>query len=58
MRYGVRHFLAKMCCVSVETQEEVTEETVETGVEFCLEGEQEIACQGGRRQRGNGWWFR
>ena len=58
MRYGVRCFLAKMCCVSGETQEEVTEETVETGVEFCLAGEQEIAFRGGRRQRGNGWWFR
>ena len=46
MRYGVRHFLAKMCCVSVETQEEVTEDTVESGVEFCLEGQED--CLPGR----------
>lgn len=48
MRYGVRHFLAKMCCVSVETQEEVTEDTVESGVEFCLEGQED--CLPGREE--------
>ena len=54
MRHGVRHFLAKMCCVSVETQEEVTEDTVETGVELYVEGGPEDCLPG--REEAEGKW--